>query len=274
MTPRKIQRAVDVTQIKCIHIEHVEISSPTNLLIPLVKFRPLTTMSEVKINQWDELSKLLFRKRRFDDPIATNGELLEGFMFVIGRPKCSTKNKQFGRIEDTKYEWQNRGEILSLVGCILVNHEANISPNQGAFEFASALTFTMSGFKNLPHVDKDALLYASGWWFQADKRTGQIQRDASKQCTGGKLIFPNEHSWIYLSECHGLSQVVWASSTFFHYTDPAQGNESMTIVGMSTQCSRRLAKAMWQKSHDYYQIGDGEGYHIRHGNTISSQLEE
>ncbi|MBW0525213.1 hypothetical protein O181_064928, partial [Austropuccinia psidii MF-1] len=34
--------------------------------------------------------------------------------------------------------------------------------------------------------------------------------------------------------------VVWASSTFVHYTDPAQDNESMTLVGMSAQCSSRL----------------------------------
>ncbi|MBW0526781.1 hypothetical protein O181_066496 [Austropuccinia psidii MF-1] len=141
--------------------------------------------------------------------------------------------------------------------------------NQGAFEFASALTFTMNGFKNAPHVDKDASLYALGWWFQADKRTGQIQRDASKRCTGGKLIFPNEHFWIDLSACHGLIQVVWASSTFVHYTDPAQDNKSTTLVGMSAQCSRRLAKTMCRKSHSYYEIGKGAGYQIRDGHTIS-----
>ncbi|MBW0560530.1 hypothetical protein O181_100245 [Austropuccinia psidii MF-1] len=132
----------------------------------------------------------------------------------------------------------------------------------------------MNGFKNSPHLDKDALLYASGWWFQADKWTSRIQRDVSKQCTGGKLSFPNEHFWIDLSECHGLIQVVWASSTFFHYTDPAQDNESTTLVGMSTQCSRRLAKTMWRKSHGYYEIGKGAGDLIRDGNTISSHLEE
>ncbi|MBW0582555.1 hypothetical protein O181_122270 [Austropuccinia psidii MF-1] len=132
----------------------------------------------------------------------------------------------------------------------------------------------MNGFKNSPHLDKDALLYASGWWFQADKRTGQIQRDVSKWCTGGKLIFPNEHFWIDLSTCHGLIQVVWASSTFVHYTDPAQDNESTTLVGMSAQCSSRLAKTMCQKSHGYYEIGEREGYQIRDGNTISSQFKE
>ncbi|MBW0591160.1 hypothetical protein O181_130875 [Austropuccinia psidii MF-1] len=146
--------------------------------------------------------------------------------------------------------------------------------NQGAFKFASALTFTMNGFKNAPHVDKDASLYASGWWFQADKRTGQIQRDASKRCTGGKLIFPNEHFWIDLSACHGLIQVVWASSTFVHYTDPAQDNKSTTLVGMSTQCSSRLAKTMRQKSHGYYEIGERAGYQIRDGNTISCRFKE
>ncbi|MBW0588845.1 hypothetical protein O181_128560 [Austropuccinia psidii MF-1] len=132
----------------------------------------------------------------------------------------------------------------------------------------------MNGFKNSPHLDKDALLYALGWWFQADKRTGQIQRDASKGCTGGKLIFPNEHFWIDLSDCHGLIQVVWASSTFFHYTDPAQDNESTTLVGMSAQCSRRLAKTMCQKSHGYYEIGKGTGYQIRDDHTISCQFKE
>ncbi|MBW0488452.1 hypothetical protein O181_028167 [Austropuccinia psidii MF-1] len=103
-----------------------------------------------------------------------------------------------------------------------VNYEAKNPANQGAFGFASKLTFTMNRFKNLPHVDKDALLYALGWWFQADKRTGEIQRDSSKQCTGGKLIFPNEYFWIDLSKCYGLIHVVWASSTFVHYTEPAQ----------------------------------------------------
>ncbi|MBW0540487.1 hypothetical protein O181_080202 [Austropuccinia psidii MF-1] len=238
-----------------------------------------TTMSEVKVNQLDKLSQFFFCKRRFTDPIATNGALLEGFMFAIGWRKCSTKNEQFGlygslgKIENKKDEWQNQGANISLVGFILgqslryvadnlfekilncykslgvpsfdqFNYEADIPAIQGAFEFPSTLTFTMNGFKNAPHFDKDALLYALGWWFPGDKRTGQIQRDASKWCTGGKLIFPNEHLWIDLFECHGLIQVVWASSTFVHYTDPAQDNESTTLVGMSTQCSRRLAKTI------------------------------
>ncbi|MBW0499283.1 hypothetical protein O181_038998 [Austropuccinia psidii MF-1] len=198
------------------------IAQKNRLIIALVECRPFTTMSEVEVNQWDELSQFSFRKRIFTNLIATNGALLEGFMFAIGWRKCSTKNEQFGlygslgKIENAKYEWRNRGANLSSVGCILVNYEANIPANQGAFEFDSALTFTMNGFKTSPHLDKDALLYASGWWFQADKWTSQIQRDASKQCTGGKLIFPNEHFWIDLSKCHGLIQVVWASSTFVH----------------------------------------------------------
>ncbi|MBW0589597.1 hypothetical protein O181_129312 [Austropuccinia psidii MF-1] len=79
----------------------------------------------------------------------------------------------------------------------------------------------MNGFKNSPHLDKDSLLYYLGCWFQADKWTGRIQRDASKWCTGGKLIFPNENFWMDLANFHGLSQVVWAGSTFSHYTDPA-----------------------------------------------------
>ncbi|MBW0495677.1 hypothetical protein O181_035392 [Austropuccinia psidii MF-1] len=154
-------------------------------------------MSEVEVNQWDELSQFLFREKRFTDPIATNGALLEGFMFAIGWRKCSTKNEQFGlygsvgKIENAKDEWRNQGANLSLVGCILgqslryvgdnlfqkiqncynslevpsfnqVNYEGNITTNQGACEFASTLTFTMNGFKKSPHLDKDALLYASG----------------------------------------------------------------------------------------------------------------
>ncbi|MBW0536715.1 hypothetical protein O181_076430 [Austropuccinia psidii MF-1] len=255
MTPSEIWRLVDVYQIKHIHFGHVAIFSSTGLIITLVKFRPFTTMSEVKVNQWDELPQFLFCKRRLTNPIATNGALLEGFMFAIGWRKSSMKNEQFGlygslgKIENAKNECRNQGANLSSVGCILVNREADIPANQGAFEFASTLTFTMNVFKNSPHLDKDALLYALGWWFQADKWTGQIQGDASKQCTGGKLIFPNEHFWIDLSKCHGLIQVVWASSTFVHYTDPAQDNESTTLVVMSALCSRRLAKTMWQKSH-------------------------
>ncbi|MBW0527203.1 hypothetical protein O181_066918 [Austropuccinia psidii MF-1] len=228
-------------------------------------------------------------------------------MFVIGWRKCSAKNEQFclygslREIENAKDEWGNQGENLSLVCCILgqslqyvgdklfqniqtcykslgvpsfdqVNYESNISANQGAFKFASAITFTINGFKNSPHLDKDASLYALGWWFQADKQTGRIERYASKRCTGGKLIFPNEDFWIDLSKCHELIQVMWASSKFVHYTDPAHENESTTLVGMSTQCSRRLEKTMWRKSHGYYEIGKQAGYHIRDGNTTSSQV--
>ncbi|MBW0547007.1 hypothetical protein O181_086722 [Austropuccinia psidii MF-1] len=164
-------------------------------------------MSEAEVNQWDELSQFLLFKRKLTEPIATNGSLLKGFMFAIGWRECSMKNKQFGiygslgRIKDTKDEWQNQGANLRLVGCILgqslqyvgdklfqkmktcyislgapsfdqVNYKA---ANQGVFEFASTFTFTMNGFTILPHVDKDALFYASGWWFEADKRTGIIK---------------------------------------------------------------------------------------------------
>ncbi|MBW0580553.1 hypothetical protein O181_120268 [Austropuccinia psidii MF-1] len=221
MTPSEIGRVVDVNQIKHIHFGCMEIFSSTGLLIALVEFQPFTTMSEVKVNQWDELSQFLFRQKRFTDPIATNGELLEGFVFTIGWRKCSTKNEQFGlygsvgKIENTKDEWWNRGANVSLVGCILgqsllyvgdnlfqkiqncynslgvpsfdqFNYEGSIPTNQGACEFASALTFTINGFKNSPHLDKDSSLYALGWWFQADKRTSQIQRDASKRCSVGQ----------------------------------------------------------------------------------------
>ncbi|MBW0589596.1 hypothetical protein O181_129311, partial [Austropuccinia psidii MF-1] len=51
--------------------------------------------------------------------------------------------------------------------------------------------------------------------------------------------------------------VVWASSTFVHYTDPAQDNQSTTLVGMSVQCSSRmrrfacvLGKEWWGKAED------------------------
>ncbi|MBW0471802.1 hypothetical protein O181_011517 [Austropuccinia psidii MF-1] len=214
-------------------------------------------------------------------------------MFAIGWCKCSMKNKQFGlygsfgKIENAKDEWQNRGANLTLVGCIIgqslqyagdklfekiqtfykslrvpsfdqVNYEANISANQDAFKFASTLTFTINRYKNSPHLDKDASLYALGWWFQADKWSGQIQRYAKKQCTGGRLIFPNEHFWIDLSKYHGPIQVLWENSTFFHYTDPAQDNKSITVVGMSAQCSRTLAKTMWRKIHGFYEMGKGK----------------
>ncbi|MBW0578561.1 hypothetical protein O181_118276, partial [Austropuccinia psidii MF-1] len=125
MTPSEIWRLVDVNQIKHIHFGHMAIFSSTILLIALVEFRPFTTMSEVEVNQRDELSQFFFFDRRFTDPIASNGALLEGFVFAIGWGKCSMKNKQFGlygslgKIENAKDEWQNRGANLSLVGCIL-----------------------------------------------------------------------------------------------------------------------------------------------------------
>ncbi|MBW0578806.1 hypothetical protein O181_118521 [Austropuccinia psidii MF-1] len=63
ITPSEIWRVVDVNQIKHIHFGRVAIFSSTGLLIALVEFRPFTTMSEVEVNQWDELSQFLFRKR-------------------------------------------------------------------------------------------------------------------------------------------------------------------------------------------------------------------
>ncbi|MBW0590469.1 hypothetical protein O181_130184 [Austropuccinia psidii MF-1] len=98
MAPSEIWRVVDFNQIKRIHFGCVAIFSSTGLFIALVEFRPFTTMTEVEVNQWDELSQFLFRKKGFTDPIATNGELLEGFMFAIGWRKCSTKNEQFGNL--------------------------------------------------------------------------------------------------------------------------------------------------------------------------------
>ncbi|MBW0512891.1 hypothetical protein O181_052606 [Austropuccinia psidii MF-1] len=169
ITPSEIWRVVDFNQIKRIHFGRVAIFSSTRLLIALVKFPPFTTMSEAEVNQWYGLSQFLFCKKRFTNPIETNGALLEGFMFAIGWHKCSTKNEQFGlygslgKIENAKDEWRNRGANLTLVGCILVNYKGNIPANQGACEFSSALTFTMNGFKNSPHLDKDASLYASEW---------------------------------------------------------------------------------------------------------------
>ncbi|MBW0575197.1 hypothetical protein O181_114912 [Austropuccinia psidii MF-1] len=125
MTTSEIWRVVDVNQIKRIHFGHMAIFPSTGLLIALAEFRPFTTMSEVKVNQCDELSQILFCEKRFTDPIATNGALLEGFMFAIGWRKFSTKNEQFGlygsvgKIENAKDEWRNRGANLSSVGCIL-----------------------------------------------------------------------------------------------------------------------------------------------------------
>ncbi|MBW0572394.1 hypothetical protein O181_112109 [Austropuccinia psidii MF-1] len=142
------------------------IFSSTALLIALVEFRPFTLMSEVEVNQWDEVSQFLFHKRKCTNPIGTNGELLEGFMFEIGWRKCTTKNEQFGlygslgKIVNAKDEWQNQGENLSFMDCILgeflryvgdklfkeiqtcykslgvpsfdqVSYEADISANQG-----------------------------------------------------------------------------------------------------------------------------------------------
>ncbi|MBW0478309.1 hypothetical protein O181_018024 [Austropuccinia psidii MF-1] len=273
MTPSEIQRVVDVNQIKLPHFGCVAIFSSNGLLIALVEFRPFTTMSEVEVNQWDELSQFLFCERKFTDPIQTNGNYWRDLCLQLGGANAAQRMNNLvfmevlGKLKIQKMNGGTKGQILAC-------YEANISANQGASKFASALTFTMNRFKNSPHLDEDASLYALRWWFQADTWTGLIQRDASKWCTGGKLIFPNENFCIDLLECHGLIQVVWASSTFVHYNDPAHNNESTTLVGISAQCSRRLAKTMWRKSHGYYEIGEGAGYHIRDGNTISSQIKE
>ncbi|MBW0545753.1 hypothetical protein O181_085468 [Austropuccinia psidii MF-1] len=113
MTPGEIQRVVEVNKMKHIHFGPVATFSSTRLLIALVEYRPFTTMSEVEVNQWDELSQFFFWERKFTYLIAKNGALLEGFRFAIGRHKCSTKTEQFGlygsprKIENTKDELRN-----------------------------------------------------------------------------------------------------------------------------------------------------------------------
>ncbi|MBW0500361.1 hypothetical protein O181_040076 [Austropuccinia psidii MF-1] len=87
MTPGEIQRVVDVNKIKHIHLGHVASFTSTGLLIGLVKFRPFKTMSELEVNQWDELSQFLLREIKFTDAIAKNGALLEVFMI----PMCHTQ---------------------------------------------------------------------------------------------------------------------------------------------------------------------------------------
>ncbi|MBW0545505.1 hypothetical protein O181_085220 [Austropuccinia psidii MF-1] len=122
MTPTEIRRVLDLNQMERIQFGGVAIFSKSGLLSALVKFRPFTTISEVKVNQWDELSQFLLCEKIFTDPVATNGELLEGFMFAIGWHKCSTKNEQLGmygsvgKMENAKDEWPNRGANLSSVG--------------------------------------------------------------------------------------------------------------------------------------------------------------
>ncbi|MBW0560122.1 hypothetical protein O181_099837 [Austropuccinia psidii MF-1] len=197
MTPSEIQRVMDVTQIKRIHFGRMAIFSSTGLLIALVKFRAFTRMSEVKVNQWDELSQFSFVKENLQTQLQQMGNYWRDLCLQLGGTNAAQRMTQFGirgslgRIEDAKDEWQNQVANPSSMGCILgqslqyvgdelfqkiqncykslgvlsfdqVNYEANISTKRGEFEFPSALTFTMNRFKNLPHVDKGSFLYSLG----------------------------------------------------------------------------------------------------------------
>ncbi|MBW0507037.1 hypothetical protein O181_046752 [Austropuccinia psidii MF-1] len=84
MAPSEIQRVVDVNQIKHLHFGGVAIFSSTGLLIALVGFRPFTTMSEVGVNQWDELSQFSFCERKFTDPIAKMGHYWRSLCLRLG----------------------------------------------------------------------------------------------------------------------------------------------------------------------------------------------
>ncbi|MBW0480880.1 hypothetical protein O181_020595 [Austropuccinia psidii MF-1] len=155
MTPSEISRVVDVNLSKRIHFVRMAIFSSTGLLIALVEFRPFTTMSEVKVNHWDDVSQFFFFKRRFTNPIATNGALLEGFMFAIGWHKFSMKEEQFGllgslgKIEHTKYEWQNQGANLNSVP----NNASHFFLRGGLLKIshtgAGSKRFTRKSFDNL-----------------------------------------------------------------------------------------------------------------------------
>ncbi|MBW0499119.1 hypothetical protein O181_038834 [Austropuccinia psidii MF-1] len=95
MTPSEIRRVVDVNPIKCIHFGCVATFSSTGLLIALVKFRPFTTMSEVKVNQWDELSQFLFHKRTFTNPIATNVHYWRNLCLGLGGANAAQRMNNF-----------------------------------------------------------------------------------------------------------------------------------------------------------------------------------
>ncbi|MBW0593980.1 hypothetical protein O181_133695 [Austropuccinia psidii MF-1] len=183
ITPSEIWRIVDVNQIIRIHFGHVTIFSSTGLLIALVEFRPFTTMSEVKVNQRDELSQFLFHEKRFTYPIATNGALLEGFMFVIGWHKCSTKNEQFGlygsvgKSKNAKDEWRNRGANLSSVGCILGQSLGYVGDNlfqkiQNCYNALGVLSFDQVSYGgNIPAVE---LLLVWDWIRQSLRGKSQV----------------------------------------------------------------------------------------------------
>ncbi|MBW0542049.1 hypothetical protein O181_081764 [Austropuccinia psidii MF-1] len=144
----------------------------------------------VKLN--NALSTAIFRFRYL------RSRICKGIYVRDWVAQMQQENEQFGlygsvgKIEKAKDEWQNQGSNLSLVGCILgqslryfgdnlfekiqncynslgvwafdqVNYKGDIPANKGACKFASALTLIMNGFKNSPHLDKDAFLYALGW---------------------------------------------------------------------------------------------------------------
>ncbi|MBW0552200.1 hypothetical protein O181_091915 [Austropuccinia psidii MF-1] len=124
MTPSENQRVVDVNQIKRIHFGPMAIFSSTGLLIAVVEFRKFTTMSEVEVNQWDELSQFLFHGRKFSEPIAMNGALLEGFRFVIGWHKCRQRMSNLvfmevlGKLKTQKMNGRTKGQILAWLAAL------------------------------------------------------------------------------------------------------------------------------------------------------------
>ncbi|MBW0536990.1 hypothetical protein O181_076705 [Austropuccinia psidii MF-1] len=118
MTQSGIQRVVDVNKIKRIHFGCVAIFSSTGLLISLVKFRPFTTMSEVEVNQWDQLSQFLFSERKFTNPIATNGNYWRDLCLLYGGTNLAQRTNNLGFIEplgESKTQKMNGGMGTPLV---------------------------------------------------------------------------------------------------------------------------------------------------------------
>ncbi|MBW0477904.1 hypothetical protein O181_017619 [Austropuccinia psidii MF-1] len=119
MIPSEIMRFVDVNQIKRIHFGRVAIFSSTGLVIPLVKFRPFTTMSEIEVNRWDELSQFVFHKRNFTDLIATNGHSLRDLCLQLGGTNSAqrTNNLVFmevlGKLKMQKMNGRTKVQILA-----------------------------------------------------------------------------------------------------------------------------------------------------------------
>ena len=106
---------------------------------------------------------------------------------------------------------------------------------------ATALTFTLNGFYNHPHLDThDATDFAFLLSIPIRKSDGHIvSQSLGYNCSDGQFVFPHHQALVDFNKLDGICTMVWDAKEYHHCTLPPQKSDQFTRLTMSLQISKR-----------------------------------